>query len=869
MVGRREELRLALDALQGDFRVLTLTGLAGIGKSRLAVEIARAEQERSGCSVFHCDASEARHVAALCDAVASALGMADSAGGKGDAVGRVGKAISARGETLLVLDNVEGIVRHAPETVGRWLELAPDARFLVTTRERLKLPEETVQEVGSLQLPTADGLPADSEAVDLFVQCVRKRRQDYALTAADRPFVDGIVRALDGIPLAIKLAAPRMSVMSARALLHRLRTGSEVLARGDAGRHATLDAAIEASWNALDPWEQRALCHCTVFRGGFSTEAAEAVIDLHADAGAPPVLDVLQSLRDKSMLRAFAPKHAPGETRLELYRAVRDLAARRLDPQEARGLQERHADWFVGCGERWAEGREDGAAAQLDRENLLAIVERVAEHQPVTARAAEPALRALLVLAAVAQLHGPMQSWMRVLEPTLNATKDSGADPLLVGRAFALRGALHRMRGDARAASRDLLHAVGTARTLRAAGLEAEATLELAQIFSNRGEAEEARRHHEKAMSLWRSAGALGHEARAMASLGHLIAREGRSSEALPLLERAVAAHEAHRNTIALALDHRMLAEVLLDVGRLQEARSHLQASAECYAAIGDPAGGAMAAGLMGLLAQDAGDLAGAEAAFDEAVAAMRELGMPTHGGWFTGLLGIVRREQGRGAEAYTLLRQALDLLGNDGDALHSGFVLAHLAALDREALRNEDAAASLQRAAALAESLRAPSVASLASLQRALIQGAGVAEAREHAETVAAGSVQVRIALRCENRPSTLSTAPPPEDALVVAPAAQWFRAPLGECVSLERRRPLARLLDRLVQERLQQPGHALSWEEVLAAAWPNEKVIASAGAHRVRVAVSTLRKLGLRELLRTVEEGYVLSTECKTVQL
>jgi len=861
LVGRRGDLQQVVGALHGELRVLTITGPAGIGKSRLAIEVARAEHAASGSGAWICEVSDATQPAGLCDALAAVLDMADSASGKTSAIDRVGKALSARGEALIVLDNFDALVRIAPDTVGRLLELAPEARIVVTTRERLKLPGEVVHELGPL--------PAD-EAAELFVHCVRKRRMDWSPTSSEAPHVAGIVAALDGNPLAIQLAAPRMVVMSARALLHRLHTGLEALSRGEPGRHSTLQAAIEASWNALEPWEQRVLCQCTVFRGGFCSEAAEAVLDLRASAGAPPVLDALQSLREKSMLRAHKPDGVHDETRLQMYRAVREFASSKLDEAEARAIEARHADWFVDCAERWAEGRSGApGTAQIDRENLLEIVERVAQRHPVTARTAEPALRALLALAAVAQLHGPMQSWIRVIEPTLEATKDSGADPLLVGRALALRGTLQRLRGDTRSASRDLVRAVGMARTLRAAGLEAEATLELAQIFANRGEGEQARTHHEAAIQLWRGVGALGHEARAMASLGSLLSREGRTPEAIALLERAVAAHEAHRNPIALALDHRLLAEVLIDVGRSVEARDHLASSIRLSVEVGDPAAAAIAAGTVGLLEHDAGQGAAAENAFDLAVAAMVDLGLPHHVGLFTGMLGVLRREQGRGAEASTLLRQALASFGTEGEGLHAAVALVHLAALDREARRNEDANASIERASNLAQSLNAPSITSLVGWQRALLSGEGVAQARNQVEGVASGSVHVRIALRCEERVGPRSVEPPPDDALVVAPGAKWFRAPHGECVSLERRRPLARLLDRLMQERLQRPGHALAWEEVLEAAWPNEKVIPAAGAHRVRVAVSTLRKLGLRDLLRTAEEGYVLSTECKTVQL
>ena len=128
---------------------------------------------------------------------------------------------------------------------------------------------------------------------------------------------------------------------------------------------------------------------------------------------------------------------------------------------------------------------------------------------------------------------------------------------------------------------------------------------------------------------------------------------------------------------------------------------------------------------------------------------------------------------------------------------------------------------------------------------------------------------LEVRLAMRCltRARASVPAPAPPPDDALLIGPEATWFRAPGAERVSLERRRPLARILCRLGEERGQRPGASLQWDALLAAAWPGERVIPSAGAHRVRVALSTLRKLGLRDLIRTSEEGYRLAPEVQAI--
>ena len=134
----------------------------------------------------------------------------------------------------------------------------------------------------------------------------------------------------------------------------------------------------------------------------------------------------------------------------------------------------------------------------------------------------------------------------------------------------------------------------------------------------------------------------------------------------------------------------------------------------------------------------------------------------------------------------------------------------------------------------------------------------------------LASASARVRVLLRCETSARPQVALPPPsDDALVIAHNAQWFRLPFGPQVGLEKRRPLARMLARLACERTEHPGQPLSWAELMEAGWPGEKMIAETGAHRVRVGLSTLRKLGLRELLETTEDGYRLSPQHPAVVL
>jgi hypothetical protein len=148
-----------------------------------------------------------------------------------------------------------------------------------------------------------------------------------------------------------------------------------------------------------------------------------------------------------------------------------------------------------------------------------------------------------------------------------------------------------------------------------------------------------------------------------------------------------------------------------------------------------------------------------------------------------------------------------------------------------------------------------------------------GDASAVRAARALAGRSAEVALALRCADRAAQPAAqgeaAPPPPDALLVGPGGQWFRLPRGERVPLDRRRPLALLLDRLARERVDRPGSPLAWDALLDAAWPGERVLAEAGAHRVRVAVSTLRKLGLKDVLVTRGEGYILAPEVPAVRL
>lgn len=300
-------------------RLLTLTGVGGIGKTRLAVRFACEQRPRLTGGVCFCDLESARTYEDIQMSVALSLGLESAVTEE-----RIVHTLEGRGRTLLLLDNIEGAVAHAATAISRWLEVLSRARFLVTSRERLRLREEAVIELSPLGLP-----PQSDEATRLFVERARAAGA-LEFREAELRAIGDIVRKLDGNPLAIELAAARTALLEPTELLYRLSHRFDVLthgARDGARRQRSLRAAIDWSWDLLSFAERLAFKQLSVFHADFDLRDAEGVLDLRGIEGAPSPLDVLQSLHDKSILVAT---RKGSSTRFALYESLREYAVERL-----------------------------------------------------------------------------------------------------------------------------------------------------------------------------------------------------------------------------------------------------------------------------------------------------------------------------------------------------------------------------------------------------------------------------------------------------------------------------------------------------------------------------------------------------------
>ena len=367
-IGRAEAVREVAGLLdQG--RLVTVTGPGGAGKTRLAGQVARRVAGRFADGVWLAELAPVQDPAQVPAVVATALGVRDLPGtSPGEALARV----LARRQLLLVLDNCEHVIGAAAQLCAGLLQVCDDVRVLATSREPLRLAGEARYRLGPLTLPGADDLAdaARAEAVVLFVDRARSADARFVLDGQTGPAVAAIVARLDGMPLAIELAAARVEALGVAQLLDRLDDRFALLAGADrlaAGRHESLAAAVEWSYRLLDEPERRVFRAVSVFPGPFTLRAAEAV----AGAGAEPAV---LHLVDCSLLSP--PRDGPdGRSRYGMLETLRSYGTERLaEAGEEAGAAAVLAGYALGAAEEAAAGLETGsgelaAARRLDAED--------------------------------------------------------------------------------------------------------------------------------------------------------------------------------------------------------------------------------------------------------------------------------------------------------------------------------------------------------------------------------------------------------------------------------------------------------------------------------------------------------------------
>ncbi|WP_063047422.1 LuxR C-terminal-related transcriptional regulator [Nocardia pseudovaccinii] len=435
-------------------RLVTLAGIGGVGKTRLALRAAANARRDFADGVWVVELADVREPSMLVEIVAATLGLLDQS--DQPLLDVLVGFLSSR-EMLLVLDNCEQVVAASADLVETLLLACPNLRILVTSREPLDIAGEATVRVLPLTVPDPDHEPAfrglpKYDAVTLFADRAAAVVPGFELSEDNKTTVARICSRLDGLPLAIELAAARMRAMSPEQILQRLTDRYALLTRGSRTaptRQQTLRWCIDWSYQLCTPNEQRIWARLSVFAGGFELDAVEDVcgVDLAPDS----LLDALSSLVDKSIVIREEPD---GVVRFRMFETMRDYGREKLtESSEYRDLRRRHRDWYqrlaLDAEAGWISDQQLDVLARLDREqsNLRDALEFCVSDD--TAESAEAGLRiaaALYLFWSFRGQYGEGRRWLdRILShPAAHSIPDRVKALLVSTIMAAVQGNLER-----------------------------------------------------------------------------------------------------------------------------------------------------------------------------------------------------------------------------------------------------------------------------------------------------------------------------------------------------------------------------------------------------------------------------------------
>jgi len=649
LIGREQEM-LEIKGLLPTTQLLTLTGAGGCGKTRLALQLGAEASSTVAFTHGVCwvELADLTDPELLPQQIASALGIVEQAGRP---LTETLLDFLQPKELLLMLDNCEHLVTACAHLVELLLRTCPRLRILATSREALNIPGELVWLVPSLPLPQTSSLPPLEElmqygAIQLFIERAAAVLPSFALTRENAGAVLQICRRLDGIPLATELAAARVKVLSVEQIAARLDDAYQILTVGRRTalpRHQTLRATMDWSYSLLSEQEHILFRRLSIFAGGFTLEAAEAIC---TDEGTDKaeILDVLARLVDKSLV---VVEEREDEIRYRFLETIRQYSQERLwEAGEVARLQERHWTWYTGLVERAGLdllGKEQVAwfnRFEREHDNLRAALRYLLERGEagIAIRTGGGALWHFWLY------RGYLTEGRTILERILTQFSEQTS-----ARAWVLlnAGLLARYQDDSTRATILLEESLDLSRELADRRLIAYILSALGELRYSRGDYEQATALYEECLPLLRELGDKLVLPLALSKWGQILLAQGEYERSRALCEEslALARELASPDRVAGSLSD--LALVVLEQGNDKQARALCEESLATWQQLGNKSGCAHTLSILGRLALQQGDVERATHCYHESLTLRQETGEKE--GVATALEGLARVAAVRG----------------------------------------------------------------------------------------------------------------------------------------------------------------------------------------------------------------------------
>jgi predicted ATPase/DNA-binding XRE family transcriptional regulator/Tfp pilus assembly protein PilF len=619
LIGRQEERLVLQSLLAEERRLITIVGPGGIGKTRLALQLAHELMERFADGALFVPLTAVPTADGIPGAMAEALGV--PLPGAGQSTAQIATLLDNR-SLLIVLDNFEHLLTEtqcdeALALIEGMLQHLPGIQLLITSRERLRLQGEHTFELTGLSVPGLGGTPTtQSDAVLLFLACAQRVARDFALTPANEEAIVRICTLLEGIPLAIELAATWVRTLTVDEIAAEVVRNFDLLAlayRNAPTRHHSLRAVFDHSWTLLSATERTMLARLSVFRGGFDRASANAV------TGA--TLPLLAALIDKSLVRTAAlaqPVH-----RYELHELLAQYLRDKLQELgEAETLVRRHAEHYAALAESVSARlyAQDSHTAQrqleVEQGNINAVLQwcltdghdpelglRVAGAlgrywylagrwkegrnwlQLARAQAVDGGLaraRVLVTLGELLYLLAEPSAAEVCLQEGLARWRAAG-DPANIAWALFQLGNLETTRGNLAEGEAHFIESLALYRSLKDAWGTLTVLNQLGVVAINRGEYKQSERWLAEALPLARSLGRAGGIAVSLNLLGRALLAEGETARAVALFEEALALLLARQSQAGIAWSNLNLGLAQLQAGDPTQAAEHFRAALRIY----------------------------------------------------------------------------------------------------------------------------------------------------------------------------------------------------------------------------------------------------------------------------------------------